>query len=70
MRHFTDNPYERVMKRTPEDEKETSRPFALPENHPCYGCGNYGQPCVGFCHRALMAWYKEREVHNHEIGHC
>lgn len=49
MTRFTDSPYERMMARRPEGGRVTSRPPSLPENHPCYGCGNYGTPCVGFC---------------------
>ena len=51
MTRFTDSPYERMMTRRPEGGKETSRPPSLPHSHPCYGCGNYGRPCVGICHR-------------------
>ena len=46
MTRFTDSPYERIMTRRPEGGKETSRPPSLPHSHPCYGCGNYGRPCV------------------------
>ena len=49
MTRFTDSPYERMMTRRPEGGKETSRPPSLPQSHPCYGCGNYGSPCVGVC---------------------
>ena len=68
MTRFTDSPYERMMTRSPEGGKETSRPSSLPPSHPCYGCGNYGQPCVGFCHRQLTAWLRERRNKNHETG--
>ena len=56
--------------RRPEGGKETSRPPTLSPGHPCYGCGNYrdGQPCVGFCHRQLTAWLRERRMKNHEAG--
>lgn len=27
-----------------------------------------GQPCVGFCHRQLTAWLRERRMKNHEAG--
>ena len=49
MTRFTDSPYERMMTRRPEGGKDTSRPLSLPQSHPCYGCGNYGSPCVGIC---------------------
>ena len=57
----TDSPYERMMTRRPEGGKEISRPPSLPHNHPCYGCGNYGSPCVGICHREMERWLKERK---------
>ena len=59
MTRFTDSPYERMMTRRPEGGKEISRPPSLPHNHPCYGCGNYGSPCVGICHREMERWLKE-----------
>ena len=34
---------------------------SLPHSHPCYGCGNYGSPCVGICHREMERWLKERK---------
>ena len=68
MTRFTDSPYERMMTRRPKGGKETSRPSSLPPSHHCYGCGNYGQPCVGFCHRQLTAWLRERRNKNHETG--
>ncbi|OUP54922.1 hypothetical protein [Pseudoflavonifractor sp. An184] len=70
MTRFTDSPYERMMTRRPEGGKETSRPPSLSPGHPCYGCGNYrpGQPCVGFCHRQLTAWLRERRMKKHEAG--
>ncbi len=60
----TDSPYERMMTRRPEGGKETSRPPSLPHSHPCYGCGNYGRPCVGICHREMSRWLKERRNHH------
>ena len=56
--------YERMMTRRPEGGKETSRPPSLPHSHPCYGCGNYGRPCVGICHREMSRWLKERRNHH------
>ena len=53
MTRFTDSPYEKIMTEIPRGRKGTSCP-SLPENHECYGCGNYGGPCVGFCHRELL----------------
>ena len=47
---------------------EFSRPLSLPKSHPCYGCGNYGQPCVGVCHREMERWLKKRRKTNHEAG--
>ena len=46
MTRFTDSPFERMMTQKPEGRKKTSRPPSLPKSHPCYGCGNYGRPCV------------------------
>ena len=62
MTRFTDSPYEPMMTRRPEGGKAASRPPSLSPGHPCYGCGNYrpGQPCVGFCHKELTAWLRER----------
>ncbi len=62
MTRFTDSPYERMMTRRPEGGKAASRPPSSSPGHPCYGCGNYrpGQPCVGFCHKELTAWLRER----------
>lgn len=53
--------YERMMTRRLEGGRETSRPPSLPHNHPCYGCGSYGSPCVGICHREMERWLKERK---------
>ncbi|EFC94447.1 hypothetical protein CLOSTHATH_07376 [Hungatella hathewayi DSM 13479] len=50
-----------MMTRRPEGGKEISRPPSLPHNHPCYGCGNYGSPCVGICHREMERWLEERK---------
>lgn len=61
MTRFTDSHYERMMTRRPEGGRETSRPPSLPHNHPCYGCGSYGSPCVGICHREMERWLKERK---------
>lgn len=61
MTRFTDSPYERMMTRRTEGGKETSRPPSLPPSHPCYGCGNYGSPCVGFCHRELTRQMKSQQ---------
>ena len=58
---FTDSPYERMMTRRPEGGKETSRPPSVPQSHPCYGCGNYGSPCIGVCHREMERWFIERK---------
>ncbi|MCU6800263.1 hypothetical protein [Alitiscatomonas aceti] len=67
MTRFTDSPYERMMTRRPEGGKETSRPPSLPQSHPCYGCGNYGSPCVGVCHRDMSRWLKERRNHHGSV---
>ena len=69
MTRFTDNPLEVMMTRKPEGGNMVSRPSLLPLNHPCYGCGNYGEPCVGFCHRELTARLRERRE-KHEAGLC
>ena len=55
-------------KKVKKAEKDTSRPLSLPKSHPCYGCGNYGQPCVGVCHREMERWLKKRRKTNHEAG--
>ncbi len=60
MTRFTDSPYERMMTRRPEGGKETSRPPSF--KPPCYGCGNYGSPCVGVCYREMECWLKERKL--------
>ena len=62
MTRFTDSPFEPMMTRRPEGGKAASRPPSLSPGHPCYGCGTYrpGQPCVGFCHKELTAWLRER----------
>ena len=62
MIRFTDSPFETMMVRRPEGGKAASRPTTLPPSPTSYGCGNYrsGQPCVGFCHRQLTAWLRER----------
>ena len=54
MTRFTDSHYERMMTRRPEGGRETARPHSLSHNHPCYGCGSYGSPCVGIC--AIVRW--------------
>lgn len=64
MTRFTDSPYERMMTRRPEGGKETSRPHSLSHNHPCYGCGSYGSPCVGICHREMDAGSKKGNEKN------
>ena len=50
MTRFTDSPYEPMMTRRPEGGKAASRPPSL----------SPGQPCVGFCHKELTAWLRER----------
>jgi hypothetical protein len=55
MTRFTDSPYERMMTQKQEAQNQPQPP-ALPEDHPCYGCGNYGRPCVGICIRELLRW--------------
>ena len=46
---FTDSPYERLMKELP--GPSTDHRKCLPENHPCFGCGNAMamQPCLLPC---------------------
>ena len=62
MTRVTDSPDEPMMTRRPEGGKAASRPPSLSPGPPCYGCGTYrpGQPCVGFCHKELTAWLRER----------
>ena len=36
---FTNSPYERLMQEKPGPTTDFNRK-GLPENHPCYGCGN------------------------------
>ena len=47
---FTDSPYEWLMKQKPGPTSDYHRK-GLPENHPCYGCGNAMalQPCLLPC---------------------
>lgn len=62
MTRFTNSPYEMMMTQKPTGRIKKSCPSPLPQNHPCYGCGNYtGQPCVGICQRELNQWLKERK---------
>lgn len=60
---IVEQPKEDTPPLTPEGGRNTSRPPSLSPGHPCYGCGTYryGQPCVGFCHRQLTGWLKERK---------
>lgn len=61
MTWFTDSPFERMMTRIPKGNGGPPPP-PLPPDHPCYGCGNYGAPCAGFCHREIEArWKKGRK---------
>ena len=61
MTWFTDSPFERMMTCVPKGYGGPAPP-PLPPGHPCYGCGNYGEPCAGFCHREIEArWKKERK---------
>ncbi len=53
MIRFTDSPFEAMMTRRPEGGRAISRPPSLSPDHSCYGCGNYGKPCVGICHREM-----------------
>ena len=47
---FTDSPYERLMKELPGPSANFTQ-IGLPENHPCFGCGNAMalQPCLLPC---------------------
>lgn len=54
MTYFTDNPLERKMTEIPKQEREEYPP-ALPESHPCHGCGRYGEVCVLPCYRGVEA---------------
>ena len=47
---FTDSPFERLMKELP-GSSTNFKQKGLPENHPCYGCGNAMalQPCLLPC---------------------
>ena len=35
--------------------------IARPDPEGGYGCGSYGSPCVGICHREMERWLKERK---------
>ena len=62
MTHFTDNPFERLMKQRPRQRQEKLSPV-LPKSHPCYDC-NYlhGSCCTGVCYRELIIPKKQRRV--------
>ena len=60
MKYFTNNPLERQMMRPPTYRPKPDPAPPVPKSHPCYGCGNYGRPCVGFCHRELEKQLRER----------
>lgn len=61
MTRFTDSPFEQMMTKKPEGGGKNSRPSSvLPKDHPCYGCGNAGQTCVGICQKQLNQYLLER----------
>ena len=58
-------------KEATEDRAVTPCPSTvLSKDHPCYGCGNYGTPCVGICTKELLSYLEERRKKNREAGHC
>lgn len=62
MGYFTDSPLEEMMSNREADDREQARhtPIITPE-HPCYGCGNQGQVCVGVCNRELRMHLKHKK---------
>ena len=66
MRFFTDNPsLEKIM----QDKRRSSNDVhaALPKNHACYGCANYGRFCFALCHRNLTE-NKNMKEKKHEVN--
>lgn len=62
MTHFTDSPFEKLMKQRPKQQQEKYAP-ALPINHPCHGCSYLkGSCCTGVCYRELILPNKKRKV--------
>ncbi len=62
MTHFTDNPFERLMKQRPRQRQEKLSPV-LPKSHPCYGCSYLQGSCgTGVCYRELIISKKQRKV--------
>jgi hypothetical protein len=62
MTHFTDNPFERLMKQRPRQRLEKLSPVLL-KSHPCYGCSYLqGSCCTGVCYRELIIPKKQRKV--------
>jgi hypothetical protein len=62
---FTSSPYEMMMTQKPSGGGKSSRfSVALPPGHPCYGCGNAGQKCIGICQRELNQFLQERRKQN------
>ena len=62
MTHFTDSPFERLMKQNPMQRKEKLSQF-LPKTNSCHG-GSYlqGNCCTGVCYRELILPHKKRKV--------
>ncbi len=62
MTHFTDSPFERLMKQKPRQRQEQLSPV-LPKTHPCHGCSYLqGNCCTGVCYRELILPQKKRKV--------
>ncbi|WP_270496437.1 hypothetical protein [Eisenbergiella porci] len=65
MTRFTDNPLESMMMKKPGGGSNHSRRLEpLPPTHPCHGCGNAGQHCVGICQREMNQFLKRRRTKN------
>ena len=66
MRHFTDNPFEKMMKKKPKPYRPERR--RAPKGSPCRDCGYRGDPvCIGTCYRDLI---KSRKRAAATSGHC
>lgn len=59
MTYFTDSPYERMMRETPEEQRGNAPP--VPASPPCEDCPYQRQaPCMGVCIKKLN--HKERSL--------
>ena len=67
MRHFTDNPFEKMMKKPPRRYPPESR--KPPKGSPCRDCGYRGDPvCIGTCYRDLLNSHKGEASTSGQLG--